>query len=90
MNKRKLFARIVANQKNVNYHDFITLLNAFGFSQRRNRGSHSIFKHKQVPINVNAQNENGEAKPYQIVQFLSLVEQYDLKMDGEEEEPKNE
>ena len=29
---------------------------------------------------VNLQEKNGKAKPYQVREFLSLVEQYDLKL----------
>ncbi len=31
-------------------------------------------------MNINIQNFNGDAKPYQIKQFLSIVEKYNLKM----------
>ena len=41
--------------------------------------------HKNVPELLNIQNVNGEAKPYQIKQFLRLVERYNLKMGAEEE-----
>ncbi len=32
---------------------------------------------------LNLQDVGGEAKPYQIRQFLRLVERYDLRMKGE-------
>jgi predicted RNA binding protein YcfA (HicA-like mRNA interferase family) len=86
MNKRKLLARLMENQKNVKYSDFITLLKSFGFKHDRTGGSHSIFKNDAIPERVNIQNKNGEAKPYQVNQFLGLIEKYDLKLDGEEEE----
>lgn len=44
------------------------------------RGSHFIFEHPQIPELVNLQEKNGKAKPYQIRQFLQLVEQYDLEL----------
>jgi hypothetical protein len=36
---------------------------------------------------VNIQNKNGEAKDYQIGQFLTIVERYNLKMEKTEEKP---
>ena len=89
MNKKKFLVRLASNRKNVRYRDFVTLLKAFGFMQRRSEGSHNIYKHERLPISVNAQNLNGEAKPYQIEQFLRLIEKYDLKMRGDEEETNN-
>ena len=57
MNKHKLLARIMNNQKNVKYSDFVTLLNAFGFVNRRSEGSHNIYKNCKIARSVNAQNK---------------------------------
>ena len=81
MNKRKLFQQILNNQKNVKYNDFVVILEAFGFHRTRGEGGHSIFKNEEVQEIINIQNENGEAKPYQIRQFFSLVEKYNLRME---------
>jgi len=32
---------------------------------------------------VNIKNDNGQAKPYQVNQFLSLIEKYNLKLEDE-------
>ena len=40
-----------------------------------------MFVHPDIDELVNIQEVNGEAKPYQIKQFLELVEQYDLKLE---------
>jgi len=42
------------------------------------RGSHHIYRHPQVNEKLNLQPVGGEAKPYQIRQFLVLVEKYHL------------
>ena len=83
MNKKKLLSRIKTNQQNVKYSDFIALLNAFGFTYKRTAGSHDIYKNDTIPKIVNAQNKKGEAKPYQVQQFLSLVEKYNLGLENE-------
>ncbi|MBI4335011.1 MAG: type II toxin-antitoxin system HicA family toxin [Chloroflexi bacterium] len=80
MNKRKLLQRAQAGSKNIRFSEIVTLVEAFGFRLSRVSGSHHIFSHPQVPELVNLQDKEGEAKPYQVRQFLTLVEQYDLKM----------
>ncbi len=47
-------------------------------------GSHHIFDHEDLPEIVNLQNAKGKAKPYQVGQFLELIENYNLEF-GEEE-----
>ena len=84
MNKIKLFRQILNNQKNVKFNDFVVILEAFGFSRTRGEGSHNIFKNEIVAEIINIQNVNGEAKPYQIRQFFSLVEKYNLRMEEEQ------
>lgn len=49
----------------------------------RINGSHHIFKHHGVKELINIQNVEGKVKPYQIKQFLSIVESYNLKMGKE-------
>ena len=83
MNNRKLLRKILAGSKNVQFDDMVTLIEAFGFHQARTSGSHHIFVHPDVPELVNIQNRQGKAKPYQVRQFLELLEQYNLEL-GEE------
>lgn len=81
MNKKKLLAQIQNNSKNVKYSDFVVLIEAFGFKPIRSRGSHNIFERIDIPELVNIQNNKGNAKPYQVRQFLSLVEKYSLQLE---------
>jgi hypothetical protein len=48
----------------------------------RSRGHH-IFSHPGVPELVNLQEVRGEAKPYQVRQFLRLVERYNLLLEND-------
>ena len=59
------------------------LVEAFGFEPKRTSGSHHIFVHPDVPELLNLQEIRGQAKPYQIRQFLRLVERYALSMKGD-------
>jgi predicted RNA binding protein YcfA (HicA-like mRNA interferase family) len=56
------------------------LVEGFGFQLARINGSHHIFSHPGVNELVNIQNVRGEAKPYQVRQFLKLVESYNLQL----------
>ena len=83
MKRRKLLRRIVANMKNIKFTDFVNLVEGFGFKLDRISGSHHIFKHPGIPELINLQEVNGEAKPYQIKQFLRLTERYDLSLEDD-------
>lgn len=69
--------------QNVPFDDFVDLVAGFGFLQVRVKGSHQAFGRPEVPQLVNLQPERGEAKPYQIRQFLRLVESYNLHLEEE-------
>jgi predicted RNA binding protein YcfA (HicA-like mRNA interferase family) len=55
------------------------LVEAFGFQLSRVNGSHHVFSHPDLSELLNLQDVKGEAKPYQIRQFLRLVERHDLR-----------
>lgn len=88
--KQKLFQRILNHQKNVQFDDLISLVIAFGFVLDRIKGSHHTYKHPSIPdaFLLLQPDKNGQAKPYQIKQFLSMIEQYNLRM-GESGEGDN-
>lgn len=52
----------------------------FGFRCSRKSGSHQIYIHPRVAELLNLQEVRGQAKPYQIRQFLRLVEKYNLEL----------
>ena len=81
MNRRKLLRKILSGSRNVRFGDFVNLVEGFGFQLSRIRGSHHIFEHPDIPEFLNLQNSKGEVKPYQVRQFLKLVEQYDLELE---------
>ena len=71
--------------RNVGFDDFTGLVRTFGFVLARKSGSHHIYARPDVPQLVNLQDVNGQAKPYQVRQFLRLVEKYNLTMEEERE-----
>jgi predicted RNA binding protein YcfA (HicA-like mRNA interferase family) len=84
MNRRRLLRRLSSGAvHNVAFADFADLVEAFGYRLVRVRGSHHIFEHPAVPELLNVQDRRGEAKPYQIREFLQYVEQYNFHMEDE-------
>jgi predicted RNA binding protein YcfA (HicA-like mRNA interferase family) len=84
MNARKLLDKALSSPRNLRFREMVTLVEAFGFRLARINGSHHIFSHPGVSELVNIQDVGGSAKPYQIRQFLRLVERYDLTLEGVE------
>ena len=84
MNRRQLLRRLSQGAlHNVAFGDMVNLVEGFGFHLVRVSGSHHIFAHPDIAKVINFQSVGGEAKPYQIREFLRLVERYNLKMGGE-------
>ncbi len=83
MRPRKTWEKIAAGSRNIAFADFVRLIEAFGFEHRRTSGSHRIFRHSSVPRPLSLQPRNGEAKPYQVAQFLEMVEEYGLRLESE-------
>lgn len=82
MKSRKLLDRLVRGSlQNVAFADLRRLVEAFGFALVRVSGSHHIFSHPGIPELVNLQEVKGQGKPYQIRQFLRLVERYNLHLE---------
>jgi predicted RNA binding protein YcfA (HicA-like mRNA interferase family) len=83
---QKILQKALSGSKNIRFGDFVKLIEAFGFVLERISGSHHIFSHPDVPQTISAQPySNNQAKPYQIKQFLKIVEQYELTLeDGDE------
>ena len=59
-------------------------MEAFGFALARVSGSHHIFERSGIPELVNLQSRKGKAKPYQVKQFLKLIEEYNLSLGDDE------
>ncbi len=84
MNTRKLLRTLLAFPSHTRYDDLRGLVGGFGFRLVRVSGGHHIFSHPAVPELVNLQEVAGEAKPYQIRQFLRLIERHNLTLDDAE------
>ena len=67
---------------NVSFRDFRRLVEACGFELGRQRGSHLWFEHPDLPVSLSLQALSGEAKPYQIRQFLAILQEYPRQTEG--------
>lgn len=76
----KLFAKVRNKPQNVRFNEICKLAEAFGFEYKGGKGSHVVYSKKGIPEIVNFQNVNGMAKPYQVRQFLKIVEEYSLRL----------
>ena len=81
MQKQRLLRKAQSGSKNFRFDDLLTLAEAFSFREPRVAGSHHILVHTGVHELLNLQDVKGKAKPYQIRQFLQLVERYNLKLE---------
>ena len=85
MNRRKLLKRLAEGAlSNVAFRDMLNLAEGFGFRVARVSGSHHILTHPAIPQIINLQEVRGQAKPYQIRQFLGLVERHNLILEAGE------
>jgi predicted RNA binding protein YcfA (HicA-like mRNA interferase family) len=83
MKPRKTLAKILGGSRSICFGDMVALVEAFGFKLSRASGSHRIFAHPGVNELVNLQEVGGQAKPYQISQFLKLVEEYNFTLEDD-------
>ena len=78
---QKILARLLSGSKNIAFLEFVSLLEGYGFELDRIRGSHQIYTHPDVSELIAIQpRHDGKAKPYQLRQFMKLVEAYNLEL----------
>lgn len=78
MEKRKLLAAVLNNPDQVHFDDLLSAALWLGFVSDRVLGSHHILIHSCIGVVLNLQPKGGQAKPYQVRQFLKLVEEHRL------------
>jgi len=78
----KLWEQVQGHPHNVRFSDFCRLVEWFGFLRKGGKGSHQTYFHPGSREILDLQPLQGEAKPYQIKQFLRLVDLYKLKGGG--------
>jgi predicted RNA binding protein YcfA (HicA-like mRNA interferase family) len=79
MKKEKLLRKLLSGSSNIRFSELQASLEMFGFRLDRISGSHHIYVHPRIPELMNIQDVKGKAKPYQVRQFLAMVERHNLK-----------
>jgi predicted RNA binding protein YcfA (HicA-like mRNA interferase family) len=78
MDKNEIYEELKRNPKNVRFEVVCRVAELFGFRFRGGKGSHRIYVRDGVREMLNFQSVKGKAKPYQVKQFLRVVERYKL------------
>lgn len=74
-----LYGKLSANPRAaISFRDFEKLLRAFGFEHVRTTGSHRQYIHPKLTRPLPVQPSGKDAKPYQLREFLELVEEHGL------------
>ena len=79
----KLNARFLKGGK-LTFAEFQRLLEAYGFTLMRVRGSHHIYVRQGTKDQLSIQPAGAEAKAYQLRQFLRILQDNGLTLDGHE------
>jgi predicted RNA binding protein YcfA (HicA-like mRNA interferase family) len=77
----KLYEQLMqSTNRSVAFRDFIALIEAFGFSEARTRGSHRCFAHPDCSRPLVVQPKGSDAKRYQVREFLDMIEEFGLTL----------
>jgi predicted RNA binding protein YcfA (HicA-like mRNA interferase family) len=76
--KREMYEKLERSPANVKFEDVCKAAELFGFKFRGGKGSHRIFVRTGIKEMLNFQGVKGKAKPYQVKQFLRIIEKYKL------------
>jgi predicted RNA binding protein YcfA (HicA-like mRNA interferase family) len=82
MDIEKTLERIRRNPRNVDVNEFIKIALCLGFSHLQGKGSHQVLGRKGIKEGIVIQDVGGKVKPYQMKQFLRLIEKYNIVQEG--------
>ncbi len=80
--RRKLIDRARNNPAGIRFREICLLAEYCGFARRGGKGSHIVYEKNGVEEILTFQDRKGMAKPYQVKQFLAVIDKYHL---GEQE-----
>jgi len=75
---RELYEKALRKSSSLKFREARALAEGVGFRLDRTRGSHHIFIHDSSKILLNLQNVKGQAKPYQVRQLVTLIQEHNL------------
>ena len=81
MDKLEVFEILKRAPANIRFEEICKYAIYFGFGNKGRHGSHRIFVRQGIRELLNFQNVKGMVKPYQVRQFIKIIEKYRL-MEG--------
>jgi len=78
MDREEVYRELKGRVTNVRFEELCQAAESFGFKFKGGEGSHRIFVREGVKELLNFQDVRGKAKPYQVRQFIKLIEKYNL------------
>lgn len=70
------------NPAGVRFSELCLLAERYGFRKKGGKGSHVVYVRDEVEEILVFQNVKGKAKPYQVRQFLTLLDKYRWREQG--------
>ena len=70
----ELLGQARTNPAGLRFSELIRLAECFGFSRRRQKGSHVVLSSEEAPRPLVIQNVKGRAKAYQVRQLLDAID----------------
>jgi hypothetical protein len=78
MNREEIYWELKERSTNVRFEELCRAAESFGFKFKGGKGSHRIFVREGIKELLNFQDVKGKGKPYQVRQFIKLIEKYNL------------
>ncbi len=79
----KLYRKLLDGRP-LTFAEFERLLAAFGYKRVSQRGSHVAWRHPVTADKRIIQPRGKDAKPYQVDQFLDIVEKHSLRLEDDD------
>jgi len=78
MNRREFYDSLAIRRKNLRFRELLRAAEAFGFSPKGQTGSHVKYGRVGIIELLDFQEVRGKPKPYQVDQFLDVIDKYKL------------
>ena len=78
MDREGIYRELKERVTNVRFEEICRAAELFGFQFKGGKGSHRIYVRQGIKELLNFQDVRGKAKPYQVRQFIKLIEKYNL------------
>jgi len=77
--REKLVKKALRDPGSLTFMELCWLAESFDFQRRRGKGSHVRYVNREICVTTNFQpGNNGEAKAYQVRQFLAILSSHGL------------